>query len=197
MNKEETIIKKIEGTVEYKVFKYHHGTVTAVLDLLNFLGYGDTVIHIRDVKNEEVIIGGYEEDYNVYDGDFVVKDQKGTVQVFCEKEYEEFKKSCVERPEMNKQDLAQLLYDNFYIERHNTINLCGLDFTSYNCNVDISRMKVSGELCQRGQEADGDILQDVQYTKGDLCQNNQTVEGDLYINCNYVEGNIKNGAKEF
>lgn len=55
---------------------------------------------------------------------------------------------------MNKKELAKFLYDNFYDERSNVINLSYLDFSEYGCTVDISNMIVAKNLCQGWQRAE-------------------------------------------
>lgn len=54
---------------------------------------------------------------------------------------------------MTKKELVQFLFDNFYDEKEGEITLNDLDFTQFNCNVDISGMRVNGELYQGWQKA--------------------------------------------
>lgn len=54
---------------------------------------------------------------------------------------------------MDKKELAQFLYDNFYCSFLRSIDLSGLDFTPFGCDVNISGMKVAAELYQSYQKA--------------------------------------------
>lgn len=93
----------------------------------------------------------------------------------------------VEQPQqISLQELAKFIYDHFYDDYSNTIDISGLDFSSYKCDIDISHMIVCGTICQNLQEADEDIIQNEQYAGRDLYQNNQTAERNLYTKCNYA-----------
>lgn len=54
---------------------------------------------------------------------------------------------------MIKQELEHLLFDNFYDSFTRSIDLSGLDFSRFNCGINIGHMKVSGYLYQDNQEA--------------------------------------------
>ena len=69
------------------------------------------------------------------------------------------------------------------------LNLRGLDFGE--CSVDISSMKVNGNLYQMEQNVKGDLFQDEQKVGGHLFQGYQTVKGDLVQNDQKVGGEIK------
>ena len=87
------------------------------------------------------------------------------------------------------------------VDEFGNINLNGLDFTSANCSVWFSEIKVTkslyqdmqevGEdLSQGGQKVGGNLLQGYQEVKGDLSQDHQTVGKNLYQSCQVVKGNL-------
>ena len=65
------------------------------------------------------------------------------------------------------------------VDRYGDINLNGLDFSDFDGNVDISNMRVKGDLYQGYQKVEGNLNQANQEVKGDLYQCSQKVEGDL------------------
>lgn len=102
---------------------------------------------------------------------------------------------------MTKEELVKLIYKNFYNEENNCIDLSGLDFTPYKCNVYTHQMKVDGDLSQGLQDVTKDLLQGSCQAKGtlyqvgqkvgkNLHQENQKVNGDLYQNFHQVKGII-------
>ena len=87
------------------------------------------------------------------------------------------------------------------VDEFGNINLNGLDFTSANCSVWFSEIKVTkslyqdmqevGEdLSQGGQKVGGNLLQGYQEVKGDLSQDHQIVDKNLYQSCQVVKGNL-------
>lgn len=60
---------------------------------------------------------------------------------------------------MNKQELAEFLYENFYNRGTNTIDLSGLDFSGYRCNVSTSGMVSDMSIDQSDQKAGRTIYQ--------------------------------------
>lgn len=89
-----------------------------------------------------------------------------------------------------KKYLEELLYNKFYDKEKRTIILRGLDFTRFNCNVDISYMKVEGNLKQHGQVVGGELDQYCQEVGKDLHQFEQVVGGDLFQYDQEVKGEI-------
>lgn len=92
---------------------------------------------------------------------------------------------------MTKEELAKLIYENFYDEETNTIDLNDLSFIEYKCDVSLRRMlvaknlyqtqqRVLGNLYQGNQWVDGDLFQDVQYVMGNLIQQNQYIAKNIY-----------------
>ena len=88
------------------------------------------------------------------------------------------------------------------VDEFGNINLNGLDFTSSNCSVWFSEIKVTkclyqnnqivGEdLIQGGQKVEGNLLQSYQEVKGDLHQDCQIVDKNLYQSCQIVKGNLE------
>ena len=78
----------------------------------------------------------------------------------------------------NKEEIKEWLLNNCLTKKGN-LNLSGLDFSDFNGYVDISEMKVKGDLYQSYQKVEGDLFQGNQEVKGDLIQNYQKVQGDL------------------
>lgn len=92
---------------------------------------------------------------------------------------------------MTEEELVKLIYDKFYDKERNTIDLSYLDFRPYNCNVDISFMKVNGKLSQYYQDVSGDLDQGNQKVGGDLEQGWQEVNGHLFQNNQTVKGHLE------
>ena len=78
----------------------------------------------------------------------------------------------------NKEEIKEWLLNNC-LTKKGDLDLSGLDFSDFNGYVDISEMKVKGDLYQSYQKVEGDLFQGNQEVKGDLIQNNQKVQGDL------------------
>lgn len=198
MTKEELAkIKKLERTMQYEVFEYHHRTTADLKELLEFLGFDDDLSYITNIDTDEVEVQLINNSYEVFDGHFVVKDQNNIIKVMSPYEYEKFEKECTEQnktnkkqQEMTREELVELLYDNFYYAPVNAIHLPNLDFTKYNCGVDISFMKVNGRLKQNYQTVGKDLLQDNQEVRGDLVQSYCQVKGDLHQNNQTVDKDL-------
>ena len=78
----------------------------------------------------------------------------------------------------NKEEIKEWLLNNC-LTKKGDLDLSGLDFSDFNGYVDISEMKVKGDLYQSYQKVEGDLFQGNQEVKSDLIQNNQKVQGDL------------------
>ena len=78
-----------------------------------------------------------------------------------------------------REEIRSWLLENC-VDENGMLDLMGLDFSGSKVDVDISHIKVSGDLYQDYQEVKGDLLQSSQTVKGDLWQNNQEVKGNLY-----------------
>ena len=87
----------------------------------------------------------------------------------------------------NKEEIRDWLLNNC-INENGSLNLSGLDFSDFEVDIDISNMKVKGNLHQRDQKVKGDLIQNSQEVKGDLIQNSQEVKGDLNQCYQEVEG---------
>lgn len=92
------------------------------------------------------------------------------------------------------------------VDEFGNVNLSGLDFTSVNCSVWFSKIKVTGslyqdeqkvggDLYQHGQKVGGNLLQSYQNVKGDLDQDHQIVDKNLYQSCQVVKGNLEQCAQ--
>lgn len=93
------------------------------------------------------------------------------------------------KEKMTKQELVELMIENF-TDEYGALDLSGLDFTEFNCSVDISHMKVSGTLVQNNQKVQGDLFQNNQEVQGSLYQSNQEVRKNLFQRNQYVEGDL-------
>ena len=75
------------------------------------------------------------------------------------------------------------------VDEYGYLDIQGLDFSDFEGDVDISFMKVKGNLFQERQKVQGELYQESHEVKGDLHQGYHEVKGDLY-QCNLkVEGN--------
>ena len=90
---------------------------------------------------------------------------------------------------MNKKELVKFLIKNF-TNANGNLNLSKLDFSDFDGNISISRMKVKGNLYQDCQKVEGDLYQDCQEVKGNLFQGCQEVKGDLWQNSQEVKGDL-------
>ena len=96
------------------------------------------------------------------------------------------------KEKMTKQELVKLMVDNFS-NKIGYLDLSGLDFSEYDCNVDTSRMKVAKHLYQEQQDVKGDLYQEQQDVKGDLYQGEQKVGEDLFQGNQMVKGDLSQG----
>ena len=80
---------------------------------------------------------------------------------------------------MNKKELVKFLIKNF-TNANGNLDLSQLDFSDFDGNISISRMKVKGNL-----------YQDLQKVKGNLYQREQKVEGNLISDLVNVQEFIK------
>ena len=76
-----------------------------------------------------------------------------------------------------REEIRSWLLENC-IDENGNLDLTGLDFSNFEGNVDISYMKVAGDLYQDNQEVAGDLSQYNQ-VKANLFQGYQKVEGNL------------------
>ena len=68
---------------------------------------------------------------------------------------------------VTKEELVQLIKENF-TDENGHIDLRGLDFSNFNKDVDISNMKVKGNLYQTKQEVGNILFQGGQKVKGKI-----------------------------
>lgn len=90
---------------------------------------------------------------------------------------------------INKKELVELLIENF-VTPLGQLDLTGLDFTSFEGDVNINGLKVKGNLHQSYQVVGGKLEQKCQNVKGDLRQDHQSVNGNLHQGCQNVKGNL-------
>ena len=76
------------------------------------------------------------------------------------------------------------------VDEYGNVKLNGLDFTSANCSVWFSEIKVTKSLYQDLQEVGEDLFQGGQKVKGNLLQCNQYVEGKLDQCLQSVKGDL-------
>lgn len=82
-----------------------------------------------------------------------------------------------ELEDITKEELAEFLVE--YFLKSKTLDLAWLDFRKYQCNVDISHMKVAGHLDQGRHLVTGGLDQYAQVVTGHLDQSVQVVTGYL------------------
>ena len=87
----------------------------------------------------------------------------------------------------NKEEIRDWLLNNC-INENGSLNLSGLDFSDFEVDIDISNMKVKGNLIQSYQKVKGELWQSNQEVEGSLYQSFQKVEGSLYQNSQEVKG---------
>lgn len=92
---------------------------------------------------------------------------------------------------MNKDELVDFLYLFFYDKINRVLDLRGLNFEKYNCDIDISNMKVNGSLFQGQHEIRGTLDQDSQQVSEDLFQSSQEVGHHLYQSHQTVHGSLR------
>ncbi|MEG2229959.1 MAG: hypothetical protein RRY22_04205 [Bacilli bacterium] len=78
-----------------------------------------------------------------------------------------------------KEEIKDWLLENA-VDEDGNLDLCYLDFSSFNGDVYISNMKVQKNLFQYSQEAKGNLWQCDQKTQGNLYQSYQKVGMDLF-----------------
>ena len=91
---------------------------------------------------------------------------------------------------MTKQELVKLLVSVFKNEK-GILDLSELDFSNEDLiGVDISRMKVKGNIYQRDHKVGGNLYQDSQKVEGTLYQMDQKVVETLYQDRQIVKGGL-------
>lgn len=93
------------------------------------------------------------------------------------------------KEKLTLKDLKKILLDNFVNENGN-LDISGLDFGDFDGIVNISYMKVKGDLFQCNQKVGGDLLQNDQKVGGDIIQSFQRAGGRIIQNYQ-VEGERK------
>jgi len=93
-----------------------------------------------------------------------------------------------------KQELKKWLLANCEND-FGTLYLGELDFSDFDGDVYIGRMKVKKDLIQGGQTVGGNLVQGCQEVKGDLNQCFNKVDGDLLQSYQEVNGVIEQYAK--
>ena len=88
-----------------------------------------------------------------------------------------------------REEIKSWLLENC-IDENGDLDLMYLDFSDFEGNVDISFMKVKGDLYQHNQRVGRNLYQDYQEVKGDLSQYNQEVKANLLQGYQKVEGNL-------
>ena len=78
-----------------------------------------------------------------------------------------------------KEEIRNWLLENA-VDEEGDLMLDYLDFSEFNGDVFIGRMKVKGDLFQSYQEVQGSLSQGDQEVQGNLFQDSQKVQGDLY-----------------
>lgn len=109
------------------------------------------------------------EDYTILDfEDYIIKEKK---------------------EKMTKEELTKLLIENF-MDEYKMLDLSGLDFSEYNCDINIGHMKVSRDLYQNYQDVKLGLFQNNQKAGNILLQSEQEVGGSLFQGGQKVEGNL-------
>lgn len=97
-------------------------------------------------------------------------------------------------------DLKQIMLNNF-VDEYGNLDLSGLDFSDFDKDVIISRMKVKGNLWQEHQivgknlnqfhqKVSENLYQEYQIVKGNLFQCEQEVKRNLYQDYQEVNGDL-------
>lgn len=136
-----------------------------------------TLTHWNIIKENTV----YEFGKEVFCGDITKYEEDG----YTILDFEDY----IVKEKMTKKELVKLLVENF-TDEYGALDSSGLDFTEFNCSVDISHMKVSGTLVQNNQKVQGDLFQNNQEVQGSLYQSNQEVRKNLFQRNQYVEGDL-------
>ena len=76
------------------------------------------------------------------------------------------------------------------------LNLMGLDFSDFDGDIYIRRMKVKRDLYQSEHEVQGNLHQGYHEVHGDLYQNSHEVQGNLSQGYHEVQGNLSQGYHE-
>lgn len=79
-------------------------------------------------------------------------------------------------------ELKRIMLENF-VNEHGNLDISGLDFSDFDGNVNISRIKVKGDLFQFNQDVGGHLFQSNQKVSRNLIQNSQKVIGELIQDC--------------
>ena len=87
------------------------------------------------------------------------------------------------------QELKEFLLKNF-VDEFGDLDISGLDFSDFDGSVDISHMKIKGNLWQVGHEVIGSLYQDRHLVSGDLLQDDHLVLGNLFQGYKRVGGEI-------
>ena len=88
-----------------------------------------------------------------------------------------------------KEEIKQWLLKNC-IDKKGNLDLSDLDFSDFNGNIYINRMKVKRDLWQNHQEVQRHLYQDHQEVNGNLLQTHQKVIGKLYQNNQRVDDKL-------
>ena len=86
-------------------------------------------------------------------------------------------------------ELKEWLLNN-RVNKNGDLDLSELDFSDFNGYVDISEMKVKGDLHQGNQKVKGNLIQSYQEVEGNLYQSYQKVQGNLHQAVQEVEGDL-------
>lgn len=99
------------------------------------------------------------------------------------------------REKLTIKDLKKIMLDNF-VNEYGNLDISGLDFSDFDGNVNISRMKVKGDLFQFNQEVGGHLFQCYQRVGRNLLQDGQKVIGELIQDCNCEKKNKEESEGE-
>lgn len=98
----------------------------------------------------------------------------------------------METKKLSNEEIVKFLYENCYDESKNCVYLRFLDFRDYNCNVNVTYLKVNGDLRIGYSTVSGDLYQAGNHVQGDLIQNRQRVGKNLIQDNQIVRGTINN-----
>lgn len=90
---------------------------------------------------------------------------------------------------MTIDELRDLMLENF-VDEDGDLDITQLDFTDFEGDVYIGRMRVKKDLVQDYQEVEGSLFQHTQEVGGNLYQYSQNVGGHLWQNYQKVEGEL-------
>ena len=77
------------------------------------------------------------------------------------------------------------------VDGEGDLNLIGLDFSEFDGDVHIGKMKVKRDLIVNGQDVQGDLFQGNLKVQGNLFQSRQEVQGNYYSRGIEVNGDIE------